>query len=44
MITPGESGNLLSAHYGDLMLSWRDVQYVTFAGDSSGGTLTLAPR
>ncbi len=44
MIAPGESGNLLSAHYGDLMTPWRDVHYVRFSDDASGGVLVLAPR
>lgn len=44
MITPGESGNLLSPHYGDLMQEWRDVGYVSFSNDISGGILTLTPR
>jgi penicillin G amidase len=44
MITPGESGNLLSSHYGDLMMPWRDVRYVSFSDDARGGVLTLVPR
>lgn len=44
MITPGESGNLLSDHYGDLLRRWRDVGYVRFTNDASGGVLTLAPH
>jgi penicillin amidase len=44
MITPGESGNLLSGHYGDLLQRWRDVGYVRFTNDASDGVLTLAPR
>lgn len=44
MITPGESGNLLSDHYADLMQTWRDVSYVAFGNDASGGVLTLSPR
>ncbi|HKT18778.1 MAG TPA: penicillin acylase family protein [Stellaceae bacterium] len=43
MIVPGESGNILSAHYGDLMTPWRDVRYLSFSDDNSGGTLVLAP-
>jgi len=43
MITPGQSGNLLSPHYGDLMRNWRDVGYVGFSDDASGGVLSLAP-
>ncbi len=44
MIVPGESGNLLSAHYGDLMTPWRDVRYLSFSDDARGGVLVLAPR
>ncbi len=43
MITPGESGNPLSPHYSDLLTPWRDVAYVQFSDDASGGTLVLAP-
>ena len=43
MITPGQSGNVLSSHYDDLLQDWRDVHYVTFGKDESGGVLTLAP-
>lgn len=44
VIAPGQSGNLLSPHYGDLLPVWRDVGYVVFGDDASGGVLTLAPR
>ena len=44
VVTPGQSGNLLSPHYADLMTVWRDVGYVGFSTDESGGVLTLAPR
>ncbi|HEY1503993.1 MAG TPA: penicillin acylase family protein, partial [Stellaceae bacterium] len=44
MIAPGQSGNLLSPHYSDLLSAWRDVGYVRFSDDTSGGVLTLAPR
>lgn len=43
MIVPGESGNILSRHYSDLMTPWRDVNYIEFSNDASGGTLTLMP-
>jgi penicillin amidase len=43
MITPGQSGNVLSSHYADLLRDWRDVRYVSFGKDVSGGVLTLAP-
>jgi penicillin G amidase len=44
MVTPGQSGNPLSPHWGDLALPWRDVTYLTFGGDESGGVLSLEPR
>jgi penicillin amidase len=44
MIAPGQSGNPLSAHYSDLLEPWRDVDYLTFSADASGGTLVLEPR
>jgi len=43
MIAPGESGNPLSPHWGDLALPWRDVQSFAFSDDASGGRLVLAP-
>ena len=44
MITPGQSGNLLSPHYADLLTPWRNVAYLSFSDDANGGVLTLAPR
>lgn len=44
VIAPGESGNVLSPHYHDLMESWRNTAYVTLGGEAVGGTLVLAPR
>ena len=44
MVAPGQSGNLLSSHYSDLLPVWRDVGYVRFSDNASGGVLTLAPR
>jgi penicillin amidase len=44
MVAPGQSGNLLSSHYRDLLTPWRDVGYVRFSNDASGGVLTLEPR
>lgn len=44
MVTPGQSGNLLSSHYGDLLKRWRDVTYLGFSDDASGGVLQLAPQ
>jgi penicillin G amidase len=44
MISPGQSGNPLSPHYGDLMQSWRDVTYLTFGKTAATHTLVLTPR
>lgn len=44
MITPGQSGNPLSPHWGDLVQRWRDVGYLTFGDDRSGGELVLQPK
>ncbi len=44
MIAPGESGNPLSPHWGDLARPWRDVQSLVFDDDESGGVLVLAPK
>jgi penicillin G amidase len=43
MITPGQSGNPFSPHYGDLMQPWRDVTYLTL-GKAAAHTLVLAPQ
>jgi penicillin G amidase len=43
MIAPGQSGNPLSAHWRDLLRRWRDVGYLSFSADASGGVLTLTP-
>jgi penicillin G amidase len=44
MVTPGQSGNILSPHYDDLLRPWRDVRYLRLSDDASGGVLVLAPR
>lgn len=44
MIVPGQSGNPLSPHWGDLLRPWRNLAYIQFGNDTSGGTLTLRPR
>jgi penicillin amidase len=44
MIAPGQSGNPLSPHWGDLARPWRDVASLTFGDDASGGVLTLEPK
>jgi penicillin amidase len=43
LVPPGQSGNPLSPHYGDLMQSWRDFAWLGFGDDASGGTLLLSP-
>lgn len=49
MIAFGQSGNPLSAHYGDLAEDWRDGRYVTLSGSEAEvaerglGTLRLIP-
>lgn len=43
MIAPGQSGNVASPHYSDLMLSWRDHFYETLDFDGPGEVLVLAP-
>jgi len=42
MIAGGQSGNPLSPHYRDLLVRWRDHQYVTMVGQGAE-TLTLLP-
>ena len=44
MITPGQSGNLFSPHYSDLMQKWRDVGYLSFSEDTRGGVFVLTPH
>jgi penicillin amidase len=43
ILVPGQSGNPLSPHWDDLLKPWRDLSYVEFGDDASGGTLTLTP-
>jgi penicillin amidase len=49
IIATGESGNLLSRHYSDLMDRWRDGQYISIARaekevvQARQGTLRLIP-
>lgn len=43
-VAPGQSGNPLSPHWGDLVERWRAVQYLTFGADASGGVLLLEPQ
>jgi penicillin amidase len=42
MIAGGQSGNPFSAHYRDLLVRWRDHQYVTMVGQGND-VLTLQP-
>jgi len=42
MIAGGQSGNPLSRHYRDLLVRWRDHQYVTMVGQGSE-IVTLVP-
>lgn len=48
MVTPGQSGNPLSPHYGDLAQRWADNGFLTLpakpAAEGTGEVLTLAPR
>jgi penicillin amidase len=50
VIATGQSGNLLSRHYGDLLKIWRDGGMVTFSGSRSelmrdgAALLTLMPK
>jgi len=49
MIATGQSGNVLSRHYGDLLRRWRDGQYIHIIGSQDHlrktaiGTLILEP-
>jgi penicillin G amidase len=43
MIAGGQSGNPLSAHYGDLIERWRDGRYLDLRSDGTE-VLTLAPE
>ena len=44
MIAPGQSGNVLSPHYADLMRRWRDHAYLVFEDLPAEGGFVLAPR
>jgi penicillin amidase len=43
MIVPGQSGNILSPHYADLVRPWRDFASLTLPG-APVATLVLAPQ
>jgi acyl-homoserine lactone acylase PvdQ len=42
VIPGGQSGNLLSGHFTDLVERWRDGRFLTIVGEGSSG-LTLVP-
>jgi penicillin amidase len=44
MAVPGESGNPLSPHYGDLVQPWRDGYGLALDGGRAVGVETLRPR
>lgn len=43
MIAPGQSGNLLSPHYDDLLPLWRSFDWIRLPHDAKGDLLTLVP-
>lgn len=43
LITPGQSSNPLSAHYGNLVRSWRDFDWLYFGKTSPVATTRLLP-
>ncbi len=43
LVTPGQSGNPLSRHYGDLMQPWRDFQWMKL-GSLAAHKLVLEPQ
>ena len=48
MIAPGQSGNVFSRHFDDLVIPWRDGRYVRFPGaaemvEKTGARLRLIP-
>ena len=44
MITPGQSGEALSAHFADLLHRWRDFDWLVPGRSAAVSTLVLAPR
>lgn len=44
MIATGQSGNLLSPHYGDMLERWRDGKYIKITRSSEGTRLRLEPK
>jgi len=43
MITPGQSGNALSAHFADLLRRWRDFAWLVPRQSTATATLALVP-
>jgi penicillin G amidase len=43
MVTPGQSGNSLSAHYTDLLRRWRAFDWLVPTAAPADSTLTLVP-
>jgi penicillin amidase len=43
VIAPGQSGNPLSPHYGDLAQRWRDFAWLSFGPAKPATTMTLRP-
>jgi acyl-homoserine lactone acylase PvdQ len=43
-MSPGESGNPLSPHYGDLLRRWRDFGWMTIARAKPAHSLRLVPK
>ena len=43
IITPGQSGNPLSAHYADLLRRWRDFDWLVPGRSTAVSTLVLVP-
>ncbi len=43
MIATGQSGNILSKHYDDMLEAWRDGAYVQFSSEEDEDLLTLRP-
>jgi penicillin amidase len=44
IIVPGQSGNPLSRHYGDLLHPWHDFAWLTLAQEAEGSLLLLEPQ
>jgi len=43
MNSTGQSGNVMSRHYDDMIERFRNVEFLPMTGGEGGGTLTLAP-